>query len=501
MKKFFSALFFILIFSNFSFSQEIKEVVYKESYNYIPISYLTDTNTFGIFYPLIINEKGMISQNGEKEFVIFWYSMCTDGRYDLTITPEQIYLTSRHENPNPNYLFWVHPINNAIYQHILNGFQKNNIERWYFDSSYNEEKFLPIKIESIENEEYETWNWDNCDSLLEAQVDKFFLLMNEFIPNKSQKLDKTKCIFPKNPIFHSSFMQDFESWKNSIKKENAIEDEKILSKGIKRKFMFKEFNTGVEIYLREDFSFINFSYAYACTGGYRVKRVLGEYKINDNYITFMPKKMILEEDCCGHYFWKTKSFDTLDYYYSDSTKIQLNYWYIKKDSFEFLLSEAEFDELDEYFFKSSNFIALANLYTSNIEDDICYSVFCNIDTTINIRTILSKDDIPEKFQKLFLDEPIEAAIKSVKLNNERYPVYHLLSDRFDAIFIGMKFYSKDKFYPQIAIIDKKDDVLIAMGTDYFSDNNFYKYFGIKLIVKTRDKSKLKAGTILKTEKW
>ena len=219
-----SLLFIILIFNNLSFSQEIKKVVYKEGYNYIPISYLTDTTTVGILHSLIIDEKGWIRSNDEKTFVFFWYSMCTDGRYDLTITPEQIYLTSGHENPTPNILFWIFPIDSIIYQYILNGFQKNNMKKSYFDSSYNEEKLLPIKIESIENEEYETWDYDNCDSLLEMQVDKFFLIMNEFIPNKNQKLDKIKCIIPQNPIFYSFSTQALESWKNYLI-ETKISDE------------------------------------------------------------------------------------------------------------------------------------------------------------------------------------------------------------------------------------------------------------------------------------
>ena len=292
---------------------------------------------------------------------------------------------------------------------------------------------------------------------------------------------------------------------------NNIEEETSLSKGIKRKFILKEFNQNISIYLREDFSFTNCYFSKGCVGGYIINMVFGEYKIDGNHIAFIPKKMLRDEGFFLTDFTK-KDIDTVDYYYSDSTKIQLNYWHIKKDSFEFLLSEAEFNEFDECFMKSSNFIALANLYNSNIEGEICYSVFCNIDTTINIRTILSKENIPEKFHKLFLDNPIEIDIKSVKLNKEHYPVYHLLSDKFDNAFIGMKFYySQDDFYPPIVITEKKDGALTAMGTGYFFYKNFEENSGFIITVKQRsengrfkryrDKSKLKAGTIVKTEKW
>ena len=255
-------------------------------------------------------------------------------------------------------------------------------------------------------------------------------------------------------------------------------------KGIKRKFMFKDFNYGVEIYLREDFLFTNFSYAYGCMGGYRVKIVLGEYKIDSNRISFIPQKLIWKENWEGSRDFTTTPIDTIDYYYSDSTKIQFNYLHIKKDKFEFLISEAAFDEQDEFFIKSSNFVAFANLYNANIEDKICSSVFCTIDTIVNIKNIFSKKDIPEKYRRFFFDETIEVTVKSVKVNKELYPIYQLTSDKVDDIFMGMKFYSKKYPNSPCAIIDKKEDILTAIG-----DNLFYS------------NTKLKTGTIVKSESW
>ena len=270
---------------------------------------------------------------------------------------------------------------------------------------------------------------------------------------------------------------------------SSLQQEEISNpKGIKQKFMFKLFNYGVEIYLREDFLFKNFSYSFGCIGGYRVKEVLGEYKMENNHIYFSPEKLIWKEDWEeGHYYFNTtKTFDTLNYYHSDSNKIQLKYWHLRKDNFEFLVSETPFYEQDEYFILSSNFIGLANLYNANCENKICASVFCNIDTTLNIRNIISKKDIPEKFEKLFLDEPIDITIRSVNVEKkygELIPIYKLTSDEIDDIFIGMKFYSKKHPNFPITIIDKKDDILIAEGIDIFHFN-----------------TKLSINTILKSEK-
>jgi hypothetical protein len=211
---------------------------------------------------------------------------------------------------------------------------------------------------------------------------------------------------------------------------------------------------------------------------------MGTYKIDSNRISFTPKKLIWAEDwATGERAPAMNTIDTVDYYYSDSTKIQLNYWHIKKDNFEFLISEAAFDELDELFVRSSNFIAFANLYNSNIEDEIRSDIFCNIDTIINIRNVISKENIPKKFQQLFFDTSVEATIKSIKVNKELYPIYKLTSDKVNDIFIGMQFYSKKHPDSPITIIEKKDDILTAIGYNLF-------YFN----------TKQKVGTIVKSEK-
>ncbi|MCF8298701.1 MAG: hypothetical protein K9J13_14225, partial [Saprospiraceae bacterium] len=182
-------------------------------------------------------------------------------------------------------------------------------------------------------------------------------------------------------------------------------------KGIKRKFALREFNYGVEIYLNEDFSFINSSYTYGCTGGYRIKEVRGKYELDSNQIKFIPQKLIWKEDWEEHYFNSKKTFDTVAYYISDSTKIQNNYWYLKSNNIEFLISDATYGEHDEFFIKSSNFIALANLYNMNADEKINSYVFCNSDTILNLKTTISKIIIPEKNKAMFFDEPKEFHIK------------------------------------------------------------------------------------------
>ena len=130
-----TTLVILLYCVTFSYSQSerIKEVIDRGKYDYIPPLYLTNS-TLGIIHPY-----RFVEENSELEsFEIFWSSLCTDGRYSLIVTPEQIYLTSGHENPNSSCLFWILSIDSLIYQQILVGFQKKHKQYYYFDESYNE---------------------------------------------------------------------------------------------------------------------------------------------------------------------------------------------------------------------------------------------------------------------------------------------------------------------------------------------------------------------------
>ena len=179
---------------SYSQSERINEVVDKGGYDYIPSLYLTDS-TVGIVHSFRLLEEKI----GIKSFQIFWSSFCTDGRYYLTVTPEQIYLTDGHENPNSSHLYWILNIDSLIYLQIFEGFQKEHKQYYYFDESYNEEMLI--------NEDY-----TNCEHLLEKQIDKFFTYMNTFITNDKQKLDKTKRIIPKTIIFYGRNKEEIEKW-------------------------------------------------------------------------------------------------------------------------------------------------------------------------------------------------------------------------------------------------------------------------------------------------
>jgi len=256
--------------------------------------------------------------------------------------------------------------------------------------------------------------------------------------------------------------------------------------GLKEKFVLKGFNSGVEIYLKPDFTFINNCYSYGCIGGFRVKLVFGHYEIDSNQISFNPEKMVWKEDWGENHYWDSKlEFDTITYYESDTTSIHKKYWLIQDNHLRFLVSESNFNEQDELFYKSSNFISLANLYNSNIEQNTTENLLSNKDTLWNFKNLNLKN-IPDFYRELFLDTAINAKVissKVYKINESLIPRYKLEVKEKNRIKIGMKFYSQDfPDYP-IQLIEINNEDCIAEGYDLFYLN-----------------TKLKTNTIISTEK-
>ena len=255
------------------------------------------------------------------------------------------------------------------------------------------------------------------------------------------------------------------------KHKNAIE-----KVGLNEKFVLKGFNVGLEVYLKPDFNFINNCYSYGCTGGYRIKLVTGHYEMDSNQIIFKPEKMVWKEDWDNHHFDSKLKFDTINYYKSDTTSIQEKYWLIQDGKLKFLVSESKYNEQDELFYKSSNFISLANLYNSNTDQDANKNILSNTDTICNFRNLILKN-IPDFYKELFLDTLVNARVISsrvYKVNESLIPRYTLDIKDKNRISIGMKFYSKDFPEYPIEIIELNNENCIGEGSDLFYENTKLK---------------------------
>lgn len=255
--------------------------------------------------------------------------------------------------------------------------------------------------------------------------------------------------------------------------------------GLKETFLIKAFNVGTKISLDSNFTFTHNFFSYGCTGGFKIKKVLGLYDINANQIIFKPKQLIWMEDHYNHIHDSKLKFDTIPYYDSDSTIIQKKYFLLQQNSMKFLISDADYNQEDKFFEKKSNFITLANLYNSNVKQKANKNLLSNIDTVWNFKNLTLDKKTLNQHRNLFLDSIIHLKIASVKVHkkeNELIPIYKIDIKKQKEIKVGMKLYAP-KFKNQfIEVIDIKNNTCTAEGSDIF--------WGSK---------KLKAGTVVSTE--
>ena len=188
-------IFIIFTFYN-SFSQDnlkkFKNVIRKDGYDYIPSEFLNDSTLVGLKHKVEINN----SKHKVRNFQFIWRSLCTDGTYYLKITPEQIYLYSGHENPNPNRICWVINTNKLVYDNLIKKYK--NIEELScsqtgcFDEKYDEESILKGD------------NYDKCDEILLNQTKKIINKINKLIIEQKLKIDFNKKIEPKKRLLYSN---------------------------------------------------------------------------------------------------------------------------------------------------------------------------------------------------------------------------------------------------------------------------------------------------------
>jgi hypothetical protein len=178
-------LFFVVRANAQNSEKKIKTVIQKKGYEYIPISYLNDSTIVGITHFFNLNK----SNSKIRNFEISWRSLCIDGTYYLQITPEQIYLYSGHENPNPNMLYWIININNEVLNSLRKNYKKITdlgcSSNGCFDEKYNEEGGIK-----------------DCDNVLLKQTERIISKINKLIVEEKFKIDFNKRIEPMKTLFY-----------------------------------------------------------------------------------------------------------------------------------------------------------------------------------------------------------------------------------------------------------------------------------------------------------
>ena len=101
---------------------------------------------------------------------ISWSSNYIDGHYSLVITPRQIYLRSGHDNPNPNFLYWLTNISEKQFLLIKDCLIES--ESTFIHNYTNENSpcltysFTKAKIEKHKEKDWTNMRYDNFKTLM-----------------------------------------------------------------------------------------------------------------------------------------------------------------------------------------------------------------------------------------------------------------------------------------------------------------------------------------------
>lgn len=128
---------------------------------------------------------------------ISWSSMYVDGRYILVITPRQIYLRSSHDNPNPNFLYWVTTTSEKQFE-LIKQFLEIQVDNGISNYSSENSTCLTYFFDKAKIEKYKRNNWTN------KRYDNFLTLMNllnePLMENGEKILIPSKSDFDKNKL-------------------------------------------------------------------------------------------------------------------------------------------------------------------------------------------------------------------------------------------------------------------------------------------------------------
>ncbi len=135
------------------------------------VQIIQDNALTGEFDLLITGlEQNLNKKKNTNIIEISWSSIYIDGRYILVITPRQIYLRSGHDNPNPNYLYWLTKISDTQFD-LIRSFLEINKNSIIHNYSSENSTCLTYYFEGAKIEKYIRNSWTN------KRYDNFLSLM------------------------------------------------------------------------------------------------------------------------------------------------------------------------------------------------------------------------------------------------------------------------------------------------------------------------------------
>lgn len=179
-------------------SRSIVKTVDRGDYVFIPATAFAPQ-----VQEVIYQDKPSGAPTHEKTPIEFsWSSICNDGHYTLTITPEQIYFTSGHNNPNPNYIFWAIDINQSEYELIKQNILYHPPTGFYSLSKLYKGALLSYKDKFSDLENIPAgWSDEKftayCATQKDRQLTKLFALINSSFKNPQSLIHRPTQEIPK----------------------------------------------------------------------------------------------------------------------------------------------------------------------------------------------------------------------------------------------------------------------------------------------------------------
>lgn len=247
------------------------------------------------------------------------------------------------------------------------------------------------------------------------------------------------------------------------------------------RYSYTGFNNGLQLDLLSDGRFINERYLFSCFGSGERKKVLGTYKLDDVNLILSPKTIELTEYSSE---MEIKPITRSIKYGVDSLKIKTNFKLIRWDNKKILLSES-FDN-NWSFEEENDFLRFADYFNSGLEPESS-GMYLVKSTKDSIFSKLDIKQIPKKWRKYYLNEPLNAKIKSITkvIDPEDNQYFHwqieLDKGRNNGIFKNISFSTEDdSIYFHIDSVENNR----SFGKYYMPDFTKEKY-SIGTEVKTK----------------
>ena len=134
-------------------------------------------------YDFVITGFNKFKPDKKPMIEISWSSAYIDGIFSFVITPRQMYLRSHHNNPNPNYLYWLEKSDSLNLELIKNHFDNSKL----FESLDIQSRPGHVySFAKLINEDYLNDNWENK---MYDNLSNIIFEINEAINQKDEKIE------------------------------------------------------------------------------------------------------------------------------------------------------------------------------------------------------------------------------------------------------------------------------------------------------------------------